>query len=169
MGYFMGTGAGKDLGYKAGTPRNLPGTGDGVTGGSGSQANDMWNQLLGLGYSEAEIEQILQLAELEGQTGILKDQMEHATKLRETETTPGIDSGRVFTAANPLQHIGDFGQRYKGEQEAKSIDEERQRILEETTAARLAFLRTQGTPPIVGDTTADPLAKPRAGRGFMYG
>jgi len=165
----MGTGAGKDLGYKAGT--NLPGTGGGgggVTAGSGSQVNEMWNLLLSEGYSEEEIEQILQLAELEGQTGILEDQMEAANKLRETETTPGINSGRVYTAANPLQHIGDFGQRYKGEQQAKSVEEERQRILEEQTAARMAFLRTQGTPPVVGDTTADPIAKPRAGRGFMY-
>ena len=129
----------------------------------------MYNLLLGEGYTEDEIEQILQLAELEGQTGILEDQMEHATKLRETETTPGINSGRVYTAANPLQHMGDFGQRYKGEQQAKSVEEERQRVLEAQTAARLKWLRTQGTPPIAGDTTADPLAKPRAGRGFMYG
>ena len=164
----MGTGRGEDQGYKAGT--NLPGTGDGVTGGSGTEMNNMMNQLLSLGYSEEEIEQILQLAELEGQTDILKDQMEAANKLRETETTPGIDSGRVYTAASPLSHIADAGKRYKGEQQAKSVEEERQRVLEATTAARLKFLRGMNTtPPIIGDTTADPIAKPRAGRGFMYG
>jgi len=164
----MGTGRGEDQGYKAGT--NLPGTGDGVTGGSGTEMNSMMNQLLSLGYSEEEIEQILQLAELEGQTDILKDQMEAANKLRETETTPGIDSGRVYTAASPLSHIADAGKRYKGEQQAKSIEEERQRNLEATTAARLKFLRGMNTTPtIVADKTADPIARPRAGRGFMYG
>ena len=160
MAYFMGTGYGSNEGQVAG---------DGVTGGSGSQVNEVYNRLLAMDYTPEEIEQILQLAELEGQTGILEDQMEAANKLRETETTPGINSGRVYTAANPLQHIGDFGQRYKGEQQAKSVEEERQRILEAQTAARTAWLRGQGTPPIVGDTTADPIAKPRAGRGFMYG
>ena len=163
MAYFMGTGYGSNEGQVAG---------DGVTGGSGTEMNSMMNQLLGLGYSEEEIEQILKLAELEGQTDILKDQMEAANKLRETETTPGIDSGRVFTAASPLSHIADAGKRYKGEQQAKSIEEERQRNLEATTAARLKFLRGMNTTPtIVADKTADPMVKPRprAGRGFMYG
>ena len=159
----MGTGYGSNEGQVAG---------DGVTGGSGKEMNDMWNQLLNMGYSSDEIEQILKLAELEGQTDILKEQQEFANKLRDTETTSGINSGRVFTAASPLSHIADAGKRYKGEQQAKSVEEERQRILEATTAARLKFLRGMNTTPtIVADKTADPMVKPRprAGRGVMYG
>ena len=167
----MGTGYGEDLGYKAGT--NLPGTsstGDGVTGGSGTEMNDMWNQLLNMGYSSDEIEQILQLAELEGQTDILKEQQEFANKLRDTETTSGINSGRVYTAASPLSHIADAGKRYKGERETNRIEEERNRILQEQTAARLKWLRKENTPNVVADKTADPTMDPiRAGRGFMYG
>ena len=49
----MGTGYGSNEGQVAG---------DGVTGGSGTEMNSMMNQLLGLGYSEEEIEQILKLA-----------------------------------------------------------------------------------------------------------
>ena len=151
----MGTGYGEDLGYKAGT--NLPGTsstGDGVTGGSGTEMNDMWNQLLNMGYSSDEIEQILQLAELEGQTDILKEQQEYANKLREGE----------------LVNIADAGKRYKGERETNRIEEERNRILQEQTAARLKWLRKENTPNVVADKTADPTMDPiRAGRGFMYG
>ena len=161
MAYFMGTGYGSNEGQVAG---------DGVTGGSGSQANNLFNQLLAEGYTPDEIETILKLAELEGQTGILEDQMEAANKLRETETTPGIDSGRVFTAASPLSHIADAGKRYRGEQQAKSIEERRRQILEDQTAARMKFLRGMNTtPPIVADKTASPMVDPiRAGRGVFW-
>ena len=156
----MGTGYGSNEGQAAG---------DGVTGGSGTEMNSMMNQLLGLGYSEEEIEQILKLAELEGQTDILKDQMEAANKLRETETTPGIDSGRVFTAASPLSHIADAGKRYKGKQETNRIEEERNRILQEQTAARLKWLRKDNAPNVVADKTADPTMDPiRAGKGVLW-
>jgi hypothetical protein len=172
MAYFMGTGYGEDLGYKAGT--NLPGTsrtGDGVTGGSGTEMNDIWNLLLNEGYSSDEIEQILQLAELEGQTDILKEQQEYANKLREGElvNTEGINSGRVYTAASPFSHMASIGHRLKGKRETDRIEEERNRILQEQTAARLKWLRKENTPNVVGDKTADQTMDPiRAGKGVLW-
>ena len=66
--------------------------------------------------------------------------------------------------------MASIGHRLKGQRETDRIEEERNRILQEQTAARLKWLRKENTPNVVADKTADPTMDPiRAGRGFMYG
>lgn len=51
-------------------------------------------------------------------------QLEQANALRNMETPEGRSSGRVYTAANPLEHLGTAIQRYKGMKKAQGIEDE---------------------------------------------
>lgn len=53
----------------------------------------------------------------------LKEQMAQAQALRGTPTPEGRDSGRVYTAANPLEHIGAGIQRYRAGKEVRDLRE----------------------------------------------
>ena len=145
------------------------------TGNMGANVNNqdaLYDRLMDMGYTEEEIESILALASLEGESEILGDQMDYANELRKTETAEGLNpTGRVYTAANPLQHLGVGMKRYQGENEARDIEERQMQIMDDQMRARLDYLR-RGNKPNADATIAQaqqPITKPiRPGRGVLY-
>jgi hypothetical protein len=54
--------------------------------------------------------------------GGLEEQMARAEALRGTATPEGRDSGRVYTAANPLEHLGTGIQRYRAGKRMQDLE-----------------------------------------------
>jgi hypothetical protein len=111
----------------------------------------LYDRLLTQGYSEEEIEGILTLASLQGEEDILSQQMEYADTLRKTENPEGLNpTGRVYTAANPLQHLSAGMDRVYGGQEASRVEEAQRDVMDRQMQARMDFLRNSraSAPPV---------------------
>lgn len=134
-----------------------------------AEEDALHDRLLDMGYSEEEIENILALAALKSEGELLGGEMDYANELRKTATPEGLNpTGRVYTAANPLQHLGTGMKRYQGEQEARSIRERQAQIMDEQTQARLDYLRRGSQPDPSTAVAGTPDRSVRPGRGVMY-
>lgn len=70
----------------------------------------------------------------QGKRGAMSDQMQMAQQLRNTPSAQGRQAGRVYTAANPLEHIASAYQQRKGSD-----------MQEEALAAKKALSDEYGT------------------------
>ena len=75
--------------------------------------------------SDAELDEWLKQStqDYEGEAGVLAGQMSTAEALRDTATPEGRQTGRVYTAANPLEHIGRAANQYVGKQQVGSTQD----------------------------------------------
>lgn len=89
--------------------------------------------------SEDDIQQLMQLGVAPDQLDMLKTQMESAQKLRDRKAPQGYDTGRVYVAASPLEHLAYAMQGIKA---GKEIDRDRaaqQKILAQQVRGRSTF------------------------------
>jgi len=70
----------------------------------------------------------------------LQAQLEQANLLRNAPGPEGRDSGRVYTAANPLEHIGSVWQKYNANKEALGLEGKRAGLLGEMGKGRGAVM-----------------------------
>lgn len=72
------------------------------------------------------LEQLKAMGVIPEEMTLLDAQLQQANLLRNAAGPEGLDSGRVYTAANPMEHIGGLMQKYNANKEARGI-EDRQR------------------------------------------
>jgi hypothetical protein len=89
--------------------------------------------------SEEDIQKLVELGVLDEDMVENKRQMELADKLRYGAGPEGRNSGRVYTAANPMEHIGHAMEQYNAIQEQKALKKERAGIGEKQTTARKSY------------------------------
>lgn len=90
---------------------------------------------------EAALKQLVEMGVLGDEMGIENDQLKMAEALRSTPTPEGRQAGRVFTAANPLEHLAAGVQRYRGGKALEEGREAQQGILGKQQEGRLDFLK----------------------------
>jgi hypothetical protein len=76
-------------------------------------------------FSEAEMAQMAAMLSTYGdqlELGSLEGQQAQADALRGAQVPEGRSSGRVYTAANPLEVLGTIGQQYAGKRKADKIE-----------------------------------------------
>ena len=84
---------------------------------------DMMNDPQLIEYLKQNPEFAQQLArDFAAEQGVLDDQMSYAEGLRDTATPEGRQAGRVYVAANPLEHIGTGLNRYAGHRKIGDLD-----------------------------------------------
>ncbi len=91
--------------------------------------------------TEDEISQLMELGVIPEEQKSLAEQLFQARELRYGQGPQGIDSGRIFTAANPLEHAV---HAYQGIKAGRQIDEllkKQQENLLKQTEGRSAFLK----------------------------
>ena len=106
--------------------------------------------------SPEELEQLIALGSLGDEMGIVAKQQELADALRYGAGPEGRDTGRIYTAANPLEHIGSAMQKYNAMKESKGLQERQKGILEQSTDARKLYAdllrrRKPGAAPVTPD------------------
>ncbi len=69
-----------------------------------------------------QLEMLKRLGIIPEELEALQGQMAQANLLRNAPGPDGRDSGRVYTAANPLEHIGGLMQKYNANKEAKALE-----------------------------------------------
>lgn len=100
--------------------------------------------------SEEEIAQLMEMGALDDQMGILDKQLAQATALRNAPGPEGRDSGRVYTAANPLEHLVHAAQGIQAGSQMEDLAKKQEAILGQQTSGRKAFLDALRRRPKVG-------------------
>lgn len=99
-------------------------------------------------------------ADYEGEGAMLDERGGYAQALRDTPMPEGRKYGRVYTAANPLEHIARVGSRGLGEYQRNQTNKDR-RALSDRRSDALRGLATavggMGTPP-AGAPAMSPVA-----------
>lgn len=84
--------------------------------------------------------ELLALGGIEGQLGDLAGQEQLAQMLRYRQGPEGRQAGRVYTAANPLEHLAHGIQGYRAGQELKQIPGQREDLRNQQMAGRERFV-----------------------------
>lgn len=99
----------------------------------------------------ALLEQLISMGVIDDQQGILAEQIAQADYMRSAPGPEGRDSGRIYTAANPLEHVGNFMQKYAAHRDLKDLRKQQQDLLQQQTQGRQDFLdaliRRRGVAP----------------------
>lgn len=96
--------------------------------------------------SEEEITKLMELGVIPDEQAQLAGTITQARELRNRRGPQGIDSGRVYTAASPIEHAV---QAYQGIKAGKEIDaalKKQQENLLKQTGGRTAFLKALRRP-----------------------
>lgn len=103
--------------------------------------------------SEEELKMLMELGVIPEEQALLQDQMNEALQLRSRAGPEGREAGRVYTAANPLEHIGEFMQKRNAGKELEGLRTQQGGLLDKQAEQRAKFyqmLRGQrpgATPP----------------------
>jgi hypothetical protein len=85
-------------------------------------------------FSEAEMAQMAAMLGTYGDQldlNHLEGQQAQADALRSAQVPEGRSSGRVYTAANPLEVLGTIGQQYAGKRKADKIEKKGSKLRDE--------------------------------------
>lgn len=100
-----------------------------------------YQSLLDQGYSETEIAEIMQLAQLQAQQEGMAGQLASAEAQAQTPAPPGLQGPMLYTAASPLEHIANTIQAYRGHQAIPGLRQQQQALRDQETNALLMLLR----------------------------
>lgn len=107
--------------------------------------------------TEDEIQQLMELGVIPKKQDALAQQLAQATALRNKEGPQGRDSGRVYTAASPLEHIAHAAQGIMAGRNIKRLQKEQQGQLDAQVKGRSAFLKAMyGKKPLISIEPFDP-------------
>jgi hypothetical protein len=82
---------------------------------------------------------LIELSTKDDEMGLLNQQLGYAEMLRDTAMPEGRDAGRVYVAANPLEHLGAGIQRYRGMKDVKDLREKQQGVLGDQRSGRMTM------------------------------
>lgn len=151
----------------------------GPVGGNLTQSPDQMSDPLE-GMDDESLQQIMQLGIFPEMNQGLDSQIAQAEGLRGRAMPEGRDSGRIYTAANPLEFGGELLKQYAAKRNLyggkeqlgglipgqQGLYQQRQKNLDDTAAARALFIRKlRGIPPEVGPA---PTVQPKMGASGTY-
>lgn len=90
--------------------------------------------------SPEELQQLMELGVIPSKMDALKDQMGLAEALRYGEGPQGRDSGRVYTAANPLEHLVHAANGIKAGKDLEDLRTKQNSLLDKQVQGRSAFI-----------------------------
>lgn len=107
--------------------------------------------------SEEEIAQLMELGAIPAEQESLATSLSQARELRNRQGPQGYDSGRIYTAASPLEHAAHAFQGIKAGREIDDLLKKQQENLLKQTDGRSAFLRAlRRKPQTIEMTTFEP-------------
>ena len=86
--------------------------------------------------SEEELQQLVSLGVIDDNMAENARQMKMQEELRYGAGPEGRDSGRVYTAANPLEHMGKLLQQYNAQKKMDELGQQRTAMGQQQTAGR---------------------------------
>lgn len=89
--------------------------------------------------SEDELQKLVQLGVIDENMAENQRQMKLAEQLRYQAAPEGRQAGRVYVAANPLEHIGKGLEQYQAIQRQKELDKQRAEMQGKQTAGRQTY------------------------------
>lgn len=92
------------------------------------------------GLTEEQLQQLIELGIIPDQQSYLSEQMEQANAVRNREGPQMQGNGRVQTAANPLEFLGQGIQKYQAGKDLKDIGKKREDLLNKQVIGRKALL-----------------------------
>jgi uncharacterized protein with von Willebrand factor type A (vWA) domain len=112
--------------------------------------------------NDEDIQQLMALGIIPEQMEGLKSQMQTAQSLRDRGPPKGTDTGRVYVAANPLEHLAYALEGMKAGKEIDRSRAEQQKLLAEQIRGRgKYFNRMNDISPV--QTTVGPMQEPPPG------
>jgi hypothetical protein len=125
----------------------------------------IYEELVNQGYTEEQIQQIMELALLNPEREGVKREQGYVDALRQTPAPEGRSvgsGGRLFVASTPLENAGALFSRGVGLKNQGGLDQKSRDIEEQAVKSRIEWLRRggvgspspYGTPPISPGTPA---------------
>lgn len=92
------------------------------------------------GLSPEMIQQLMELGVADDQNAALGGQLQQANSIRNAALPEGRDSGRVYTAAHPLEFAATAAKSIMAGRDAKKLQKQQQALLEKQTSTRRRFI-----------------------------
>jgi hypothetical protein len=109
------------------------------------------------GLSEEEIQQLMELGVIPSEQDALAQRLAEATAIRKSEGPQGRNSGRVYTAASPIEHAVHAFEGIQARKDIDSLTKKQQDLLDKQVAGRGQFLRAMyGKKPPIPMAPIDP-------------
>ena len=107
--------------------------------------------------SDDDIQQLMDAGVIKDKNDLLNMQLKQATALRNAPLPGGRDSGKVFTAASPLEMLAGGLQRRQAMGQMGNIQQQQTDLLNKLAAARGLYGSAIGgrKPPVSGGTTTN--------------
>ena len=90
--------------------------------------------------SEEELQQLIALGSLPDEQNALQDQIKQAQMIRNRQAPQGTQAGRVYVAANPLEHLAYAMQGIKADRDIKNLRSQQQDVLRRQNEGRMSYL-----------------------------
>lgn len=125
----------------------------------------IYEELLEQGYTEEQIQQIMELAMLNPEYAAIEREQGYVDALRQTAAPDGRSvgaGGRVYVASTPFENLGALTRRGLGQYQQKGLDQRSRDAEAEAVRKRIEWLRggrggiPTATPPIVPETPGTP-------------
>lgn len=92
------------------------------------------------GLSPEMVQQLMQLGIMDEQKGSTDKQLAMAQAMRDTPLPEGRSSGRVYTAANPLEFAVAAYKGYKGGKDASAAQQKQEALLQKQLGLRQQYV-----------------------------
>jgi phytoene/squalene synthetase len=92
------------------------------------------------GLSPEMIQQLVELGVVDEESAQLGGQLQQANAIRNSPLPEGRDSGRVYTAAHPLEFAATAAKSIMAGKDAKKLQEKQAALLEKQTATRRQYI-----------------------------
>lgn len=90
--------------------------------------------------SEEDLQKLLELGSVPNEQSSLNDQIKQAQMLRNRQAPQGTDTGRVYVASSPLEHMAYAIQGIKAGRDLKNLRAQQQDLLKQQTQGRLSYM-----------------------------
>lgn len=90
--------------------------------------------------TEEQLQQLMQLGAIPDEQSSLEDQIKQAQMIRNRRAPSGTDTGRVYVAASPLEHLAYALQGIKAGKDLEKLRGEQQSLLKQQTSGRQAYI-----------------------------
>jgi hypothetical protein len=94
--------------------------------------------------TDEQIQQMIELGIIPAQMGAIDQQMAQAQAVRNRQGPQGRDNGRVFVAANPLEHVMHAAQGIKAGKDIEDLKRKQEELLRQQVRGRMQFFDTPG-------------------------
>jgi hypothetical protein len=97
--------------------------------------------------SDEDIQQLMSLGIIPDEMNDINSQMEIANKIRTRTPPTGTDTGRVYVAASPLEHIAYAAQGIKAGRDLKKLRLDQQALLAQQIRGRSKYFQKMNDTP----------------------